>query len=61
MNYTVDLSVYVSENELIRCKDCKYCEAYYHGEDRFTYFCTQYLSHVKADDYCSFAERKEGK
>lgn len=47
---------------VIRCKDCKFSKAYYHGSESnlgmFTYLCTQGL-HVNADDYCSLAERKE--
>ena len=48
--------------ELIRCKDCKFSKAYYHGPESnlgmFTYFCTQGLYGMNADDYCSRAERK---
>ena len=49
--------------ELIRCKDCKHGMAYYHGEHRklgtITYCCKRLLCDVKADDYCSMAEREE--
>ena len=49
--------------ELIRCKDCKFSKAYYHGSESnlgmFTYLCTQGLYGMNADDYCSRAERKE--
>lgn len=48
--------------ELIRCKDCKYSTAYYHGEHSklgmFTYLCIEMQGHVKADDFCSRAERR---
>ena len=48
--------------ELIRCKDCKFSKAYYHGPESnlgmFTYQCIQGFS-VFADNYCSRAERKE--
>ena len=48
---------------VIRCKDCKHSKAYYHGEHSklgmITYFCTRTLCNVKADDYCSWSERKE--
>lgn len=48
---------------LIRCKDCKFNKAYYHGSESnlgmFTYLCTQGLYVMNADDYCSRAERKE--
>ena len=49
--------------ELIRCKDCKFSKAYYHGSESnlgmFTYLCTQGLYGMNADDYCSRAVRKE--
>ena len=49
--------------QVIRCKDCKHSKAYYHGEHSklgmITYFCTKMLCNVKADDYCSWSERKE--
>ena len=47
---------------VIRCKDCKFSKAYYHGSESnlgmFTYLCTQGLC-KNADDYCSRAERKD--
>lgn len=50
-------------SELIRCKDCKFSKAYYHGSESnlgmFTYLCTQGLYGMNADDYCSRAEREE--
>ena len=49
--------------QVIRCKDCKRSMAYYHGEHSklgtITYCCKRLLCDVKADDYCSMAERKE--
>lgn len=49
--------------QVIRCKDCKFSKAYYHGSESdlgmFTYLCTQGLYGMNADDYCSRAERKE--
>ena len=48
---------------VIRCKDCRFSKAYYHGSESnlgmFTYLCTQGLYGMNADDYCSRAERKE--
>lgn len=48
--------------EVVRCKDCKFSKAYYHGPESnlgmFTYLCTWGLC-MNADDYCSKAERKE--
>ena len=48
---------------VIRCKDCKFSKAYYHGSESnlgmFTYLCTQGLYGMNADDYCSRAERTE--
>lgn len=49
--------------QVIRCKDCKFSKAYYHGSESnlgmFTYLCTQGLYGTNADDFCSKAERKE--
>lgn len=49
--------------ELIRCRECKFSKAYYHGLESnlgmFTYLCTQGLYGMNADDYCSRAERKD--
>lgn len=42
--------------ELIRCKDCKHCRTYYHGENMpFTYACDlMYLTNnLSSNDYCS--------
>ena len=47
---------------MIRCRDCKYCRTYYHGDNMpFSYACDRmYLtSGLSIDDYCSRAERKE--
>ena len=49
-------------DELIRCKDCKHCRTYYHGENMpFSYACDRlYLTNnLSNTDYCSRAERKE--
>ncbi len=48
--------------ELIRCKDCKYCRTYYHGENMpFSYACDKlYLTNnLSSDDYCGRGVRKE--
>ena len=51
------------KGKLIRCKDCKFSKAYYHGSESnlgmFTYLCMRGLCHMNEDDYCSQAERKE--
>lgn len=47
---------------VIRCRDCKYCRTYYHGENMpFSYACDKlYLTNnLSSDDYCSRAEREE--
>ena len=48
---------------VIRCKECKFSKAYYHGSESnlgmFTYLCTQGLYGMNADDFCSRAERKD--
>lgn len=59
------IGVLRKHEELIRCKDCKFSKAYYHGPESnlgmFTYRCTQglYGMTVFEDNYCSRAERKE--
>lgn len=51
--------------ELVRCRDCKYCNTFYHGEKSrlgmFTYECTRLNlpADLQGDDYCSRAERRE--
>lgn len=53
----------IGEEELIRCKDCKYFRTYYHGEHMpFSYACDRlYLTNgLSSNDFCSRAERKEG-
>lgn len=48
--------------KVVRCKDCKYCRTYYHGENMpFSYACDKlYLtSDLSSDDYCSRGVRKE--
>lgn len=48
--------------DMIRCKGCKWCRAYYHGPDRVcSYECAKlYLtSDIDIDnDFCSRAERR---
>ena len=49
--------------EVVRCKDCKHCEAYYprkaRGEEaEITYYCTNLDCVVEPTDYCSYGERK---
>lgn len=43
--------------ELIRCKDCKYWDGHWAGLS-FT-MCNAFDWKSKAEDFCSFAERKE--
>ena len=48
--------------ELVRCKDCKLCEVYYHGPEApemFTHFCKRNGRHVEGNEFCSRAEVKE--
>lgn len=61
---TVENEPTIDAVQVIRCKDCKHSTAYYHGKHSalgmITYCCTQMLEcNLKADDYCSRAERKE--
>ena len=48
--------------EVIRCRDCKHCRTYYHGENMpFSYACDRlYLTNnLSVNDYCSRAEKDE--
>lgn len=46
--------------EVVRCKYCKYSEVIIDQFDNDWYFCTKFANNaeVKADDYCSYGERK---
>lgn len=52
-------------SEVIYCKDCKFCYAYYHGEyskiGMFSYTCEKELKKVTPFDFCSWAKYKEEK
>lgn len=60
----IDEAPTVDAVPVIRCKDCKFSKAYYHGSESnlgmFTYLCTQGLYGMNADDFCSRAERMDG-
>lgn len=42
--------------EIVRCKDCKHYRQYDDQDD----LCVYTMTSVKTDDYCSYAERREG-
>ena len=52
--------------EIIRCKDCKYCDSYIAeitsdgNMERIEYRCKDFHSSVMPDDYCSRGERRDG-
>lgn len=47
---------------LVRCKDCKYCESFYHGEQApkmLTFNCLWWLREMNdTSGFCSHGERK---
>lgn len=43
-------------NELIRCKECKYCEILL--EEPLLHHCRYHYETITLEDYCSKAERK---
>lgn len=50
----------ITSADIVRCKDCKFSKAYYHGSESnlgmFTYICT--LCGMGAGEYCPKEERK---
>lgn len=48
---------YLSYNEVVRCRDCKWYKTMYCKMDRWTDLVTMYVA--KADDYCSYGERRK--
>lgn len=49
---------FAARNKIVRCKDCKY----WVYEDDYGMFCSHWgstLAEAKAEDYCSYGERKE--
>ena len=50
--------------EVVRCKDCKYCEVFYplkeEGEEAIkAHYCKLYNSNRKQIDFCSYGVKKE--
>ncbi len=49
--------------EVVRCKECKWCECFYHGSGNLSYRCKKlYLTAEAVDNgngFCSYGERKE--
>lgn len=52
--------------EIIRCKDCKYCDSYIAeitsdgNMERIEYRCKDFHASVMPDEYCSRGERRDG-
>ena len=51
--------------QVVRCKDCKYCEMCYpekqlDKEATQAWLCKKYKRWTKPDDFCSYGERREG-
>lgn len=46
----------LQQPEIVRCEDCKYYRQYDDQDD----LCVYTMTSVTTDDYCSYAERKEG-
>ena len=43
--------------EVVRCKDCKYCELYLSKESK-SWQCVRKIEWVKPTDFCSYGVRK---
>ena len=53
------VNVIIERTELVRCKDCKWCEERRTANYLPFYYCLRIDSSVKDDDYCSYGERKD--
>ena len=50
-----------AQPEIIRCRDCRYYEWMSNRvPDEQTWFCHNWNAETGKDDYCSYAERREG-
>lgn len=58
-SYSYEMRRYEELEELIRCKDCKYCMAVQIGYTNVLYSCDIIDKMRLATDYCSMAKRKE--
>ena len=51
--------------EVVRCKECRFClvgiarAQYSNGKQRIENLCEKHKWSVRADDYCSYGERRE--
>lgn len=51
--------------DIVRCKECRHClvgvatAQYSNGKQRIENLCEKHKWSVRADDYCSYGERKE--
>lgn len=45
--------------EVIRCKDCKYCEDYDIQDEYGWYHCAMHDMPTKLDHFCNFGERSD--
>ena len=72
MNYAFEVAASCVYNlpsaqpEIIRCKDCKYCDSYIAeitsdgNMERIEYRCKDFHASVMPDEYCSRGERRDG-
>ena len=53
------LKEYQSLQEVVQCKDCRYCTEYY-DRDGYPYWeCTEWDGGTDADGFCHYGERRE--
>lgn len=52
---------YLSHEEIIRCKDCKWYKTIYSWNGKEHHVCVREANEPvrESDDYCSYAERKD--
>ena len=59
---TINSAPTIDAVEVVRCKDCKWCECFYHGSSNLSYGCKKlYLTAEAVDNgngFCSYGERR---
>ena len=58
----IDNAEEIDAVEVVRCRECKWCECFYHGSSNLSYRCKKlYLTAEAVDNgngFCSYGERR---